>query len=101
MEDEHDYAAAVDTEEGETADALYDFDADGDDELSVKEGEHLVVLEKDGDEWWKCRNSAGHEGVVPASYLEASLSQTVAIVLPKCLFADDIVGFPCSLCTCR
>lgn len=56
----------------ETADALYDFDADGDDELSVKEGEHLVVVERDGDEWWKCRNSHGVEGVVPASYLEVS-----------------------------
>ena len=54
----------------ETAKAMYDFDADGEDELSVKEGEHLVVLEKDGDEWWKCRNAAGAEGVVPASYLE-------------------------------
>jgi hypothetical protein len=52
--------------------ALYDFDADGDDELSVKEGEELLIIEKDGDEWWKCRNSLGKEGVVPASYLEVS-----------------------------
>ena len=50
--------------------ALYDFGADGVDELSVTEGERLTVLEKDGDEWWKCRNSKGLEGVVPASYLE-------------------------------
>jgi hypothetical protein len=50
--------------------ALYDFGADGVDELSVVEGERLTVLEKDGDEWWKCRNSKGLEGVVPASYLE-------------------------------
>ncbi|KAF8655285.1 hypothetical protein AX16_003184 [Volvariella volvacea WC 439] len=56
----------------ETAVALYDFTADGDDELTVKEGERLVVLEKDGDEWWKCRNARGLEGVVPASYLDAS-----------------------------
>jgi actin cytoskeleton-regulatory complex protein SLA1 len=50
--------------------ALYDFGADGVDELSVVEGERLTVLEKDGDDWWKCRNSKGLEGVVPASYLE-------------------------------
>jgi len=50
--------------------ALYDFNADGVDELSVTEGENLTVLEKDGDEWWKCQNSKGSEGVVPASYLE-------------------------------
>lgn len=49
---------------------LYDFNADGDDELSVQEGDRLVVLEKDGDEWWKVCDSLGHEGVVPASYVE-------------------------------
>lgn len=52
--------------------ALYDFNADGEDELSVKEGERLTVLEKDGDEWWKCRNAQGVEGVVPASYIEVN-----------------------------
>lgn len=55
---------------GETAIALYDFTADGDDELSVRENEELLVLEKDGHDWWKCRNAKGKEGVVPASYLE-------------------------------
>jgi hypothetical protein len=62
------------TAEGDIATALYDFDADGEDELSVKEGDSLLVLERDGDEWWKCRNSDGAEGVVPASYLEVSQS---------------------------
>ncbi|TFK43561.1 hypothetical protein BDQ12DRAFT_675175 [Crucibulum laeve] len=56
----------------EKAVALYDFAADGEDELSVAEGEQLTVLEKDGDEWWKCRNSRGLEGVVPASYVEVT-----------------------------
>lgn len=62
---------ALDTEEesGESAVALYDFNADQSDELTIKEGEHLLVLEKD-DEWWKCRNAEGVEGVVPASYVE-------------------------------
>ena len=55
------------------ATALYDFTADGEDELSVTEGERLTVLERDGDEWWKCRNTKGAEGVVPASYLEVGL----------------------------
>lgn len=63
---------AVVADEEEQALALYDFTADGEDELSVMEGERLVVLEKDGDEWWKCRNVKGKEGVVPASYLEVS-----------------------------
>lgn len=56
--------------EGERAVVLYDFVADGDDEMSVHEGETLLVLERDTDEWWKCRNAQGNEGVVPANYLE-------------------------------
>lgn len=50
--------------------ALYDFTADGDDELTVLEGEDLIVLDRDSDDWWKVRNSNGQEGVVPASYVE-------------------------------
>lgn len=53
---------------------LYDFTADGDDELTVAEGEDLTVLERDSDDWWKVRNSKGQEGVVPASYVEVRLS---------------------------
>lgn len=53
---------------------LYDFTADGDDELSVAEGEDLIVLENDSDDWWKVRNSKGQEGVVPASYVEVRFS---------------------------
>ncbi|KAH6914937.1 hypothetical protein BKA70DRAFT_559793 [Coprinopsis sp. MPI-PUGE-AT-0042] len=55
---------------GEYASVLYDFTADGDDEMSVKEGEQLLILERDGDDWWKCQNADGHTGMVPASYLE-------------------------------
>lgn len=58
--------------EGLEAVALYDFLAQGDDELSVAEGEALWVIEQDGDEWWKCRNASGGEGVVPASYVEVN-----------------------------
>lgn len=58
---------------GDPAAVLYDFAADGEDELSVREGETLMVLERDGDEWWKCRNQDGLVGVVPASYVEVSI----------------------------
>ena len=53
---------------------LYDFTADGDDELTVAEGEDLIVLERDSDDWWKVRNSEGREGVVPASSVEVRFS---------------------------
>lgn len=67
--------------EGERAVVLYDFTADGDDEMSVHEGETLLVLERDTDEWWKCKNARGDEGVVPANYLEVSSLTSLLIRL--------------------
>ncbi|CAE6407278.1 unnamed protein product [Rhizoctonia solani] len=56
---------------GEQASALYDFTAQASDELSVKEGETLIVVNREeSEEWWKCRNMKGEEGVVPSSYIE-------------------------------
>lgn len=62
-----------DDPEGESTVALYDFEGTGPDELSVQEGEQLCIIEKEGEEWWKCRNAHGNEGVVPASYLEVGV----------------------------
>ena len=70
-------------ESQEIVQALYDFNADGEDELSVKEGEKLIVLEKDGEEWWKCRNAHDTEGVVPASYLEVRIPLLPIFLLLK------------------
>lgn len=64
---------------------LYDFAADGADELTVHEGDRLVVLERDGDEWWKVRNTEGQEGVVPASYVELDVVDQV-ILSPYFIF---------------
>ncbi|KAF4574647.1 cytoskeletal protein binding protein [Pleurotus pulmonarius] len=74
----HDPPPARSTGGDDSATVLYDFDADGEDELSVKEGEQLVVLEKDGNDWWKCRNAQGKVGVVPASYLESESGPSAA-----------------------
>ena len=49
---------------------LYDFEAQGRDELTVSENDQLVLLERENDEWWKLQNAAGNVGVVPASYVE-------------------------------
>ena len=68
MEEEEEEEEAV--TQGEAGLALYDFVADGENELSVKEGEQLIILDKVSDEWWKCRNTHGAEGDVPASYIE-------------------------------
>lgn len=75
-EDEPDTNGAPPGDDGEPSIALYDFAADGgDDELPISEGEQLLVIEKDAEnEWWKCRNVHGAEGVVPASYVEVCCS---------------------------
>jgi hypothetical protein len=54
----------------ESALVLYDFDAQGEDELTVRENEAVTVVDKENDEWWLVRNSAGQEGVVPAQYVQ-------------------------------
>jgi hypothetical protein len=76
--------------EGLEATALYDFQAQGDDELTVTEGDDLWVIEQEGDEWWKCRNARGDEGVVPASYIE------VRVLFPRFLFPLPLLTISCS-----
>lgn len=55
---------------GEMAKVLYDFDAQGEDELTVKENDVVTIVDKENDEWWLVRSSGGQEGVVPAQYVE-------------------------------
>ncbi|ORX39089.1 hypothetical protein BD324DRAFT_587922 [Kockovaella imperatae] len=64
------WAAPAQSASTESAIVLYDFDAQGDDELSVKENETVTVLDKENDEWWTVRNRSGAEGVVPAQYVQ-------------------------------
>ncbi|KAF3287597.1 cytoskeletal protein binding protein [Orbilia oligospora] len=58
---------------------LYDFDAQGSDEVSVKVGDEVVILD-DGqsDEWWNVRRIInGKEGVVPSSYVEIKNTRSI------------------------
>ena len=57
---------------------LYDFMAQGDDEVTVAVGDEvLVVDDSKSDEWWQVRRlKNGKEGVVPSSYVE--VTNTVA-----------------------
>ncbi|KAK5941436.1 cytoskeletal protein binding protein [Knufia obscura] len=50
----------------------YDFMAQGDDEVTVAEGDEVVVLDDTkSEEWWNVRRlKNGKEGVVPSSYIE-------------------------------
>lgn len=53
-----------------TATVLYDFDAQGEDELTVHEAETVTVVDRENEEWWTVRNEQGGEGVVPAQYVQ-------------------------------
>ena len=53
---------------------LYDFMAQGDDEVTVAVGDEVVVLDDTkSEEWWMVRRvKNGKEGVVPSSYIEVT-----------------------------
>ncbi|XP_074620153.1 F-BAR and double SH3 domains protein 2-like isoform X2 [Acropora palmata] len=57
--------------------ALYDFDGTSADELTIKEGEELEILEKDGEGWCRGRNKSGQIGYFPESYVETGPGTTV------------------------
>lgn len=53
---------------------LYDFEAQGDDEVSVEVGDEIIIVDDTkSEEWWHIRRvSNGKEGVVPSSYVEVT-----------------------------
>ncbi|KAI0398409.1 hypothetical protein F5Y17DRAFT_2273 [Xylariaceae sp. FL0594] len=62
---------------------LYDFMAQGDDEVTVSVGDEVVILDDSkSDEWWQVRRlKNGKEGVVPSSYVE--VLESLAISAPS------------------
>ena len=50
--------------------ALYDYDATEANELSMREGDILTLLEKDESGWWRGRSAEGNEGVFPSNFVE-------------------------------
>lgn len=57
--------------------AVYDYQAQSEEELDIKDGDLLFLLEKSGDDdWWRCKKKAASEddeepeGLVPNNYVE-------------------------------
>jgi len=52
---------------------VYEFMAQGSDEVTVAVGDEVIILDDSNEEWWKVRRvKNGKEGVVPGSYVEAT-----------------------------
>jgi hypothetical protein len=56
-----------------TGQVLYDFMAQGEDEVTVAAGDEVLVLDDRNEEWWQVRRlKNGKEGVMPGSYVEVT-----------------------------
>ncbi|RAR06474.1 cytoskeleton assembly control protein sla1 [Stemphylium lycopersici] len=66
---------------------LFDFMAQGDDEVTVGLGDEILVLDDSAsDEWWKVRRlKNGKEGVVPANYVD--ITETIPVHAPAAAVA--------------
>ena len=54
---------------GSTYVALYDYQASDEEELSLRKGDRVTIINNAG-QWWTIRNERGQEGLVPFNYLE-------------------------------
>jgi hypothetical protein len=67
--------------------AIYDYQPQSDNELEIKEGELLYILEKGDDDWWKAKKRADGEeddepeGLIPNNYVEDARVQSTARAL--------------------
>ncbi|GAA5917856.1 hypothetical protein JCM6882_001716 [Rhodosporidiobolus microsporus] len=50
--------------------ALYDYEGAEAEDLPLREGEELVVVEHVSSDWIRCRNASGSSGLVPAAYVQ-------------------------------
>lgn len=55
--------------------ALYDYQAQRSDELSLKRGDCIVVLFKDNDNWWMGELANGQQGFFPTNYVDQRMLQ--------------------------
>ena len=55
---------------GKEAIAQYDYEKAEDNELELRDGEHITDIEMVDEDWWMGTNSRGESGLFPANYVE-------------------------------
>ena len=56
--------------------ALYDYNASDAEELNLRKGDHVFIINNSG-QWWTVRNDRGQEGLVPCNYIAPSPQESV------------------------
>ena len=55
---------------------LFDFEATQEDDVSVRQGEKVTLLNKDDPDWYWVKTGNGREGFAPQAYLQYFSSKT-------------------------
>lgn len=63
-------AAASGGKGGKRAIAAYDYEKAEDNELELREGEHVTDIDMVDEDWWMGTNSRGEQGLFPSNYVE-------------------------------
>ncbi|KAK2809147.1 class II myosin [Emmonsiellopsis sp. PD_5] len=67
----------------DTAKVLYDFNSERSNELSIRKGEIVQILQREGNGWWLCMNTAtSAQGWTPEAYLEEIIAPAPASIAP-------------------
>ncbi|EEH07144.1 myosin [Histoplasma capsulatum G186AR] len=67
----------------DTAKVLYDFNSERSNELSVRKGEIVQIMAKEGNGWWLCMNTTtSAQGWAPEAYLEEIVVPILAAAAP-------------------
>jgi len=49
---------------------LYDYQADGEGEISITEGDQIVIMKENDDGWWMGKKDNGDKGLFPGNYVK-------------------------------
>lgn len=68
--DDEDTAAGAGSGSGKRAVILYDYEKAEDNEVELREGDHVTDIDMVDEDWWMGTNPQGERGLFPANYVE-------------------------------